>query len=128
MTQQNNNVRRGDILMVRLGNPVPTRTGDTLREQADDRPAVVISSDTILLPNLRFHRMLTVVPGTTTDRNLPIHLTVGSSKANGLPKNTYFMVEQIRSIDERRVIKPIGSLDPVDLQQLNQLIRWCFDL
>ncbi|MCB9467466.1 MAG: type II toxin-antitoxin system PemK/MazF family toxin [Candidatus Obscuribacterales bacterium] len=114
--------------MVRLGNPVPTRTGDTLREQADDRPAVVISSDTILLPNLRFHRMLTVVPGTTTDRNLPIHLTVGSSKANGLPKNTYFMVEQIRSIDERRVIKPIGSLDPVDLQQLNQLIRWCFDL
>lgn len=38
------------------------------------------------------------------------------------------MVEQIRSIDERRVIKPIGSLDPVDLQQLNQLIRWCFDL
>lgn len=128
MTQQNNNVRRGDILMVRLGNPVPTRTGDTLREQADDRPAVVISSDTILLPNLRFHRMLTVVPGTTTDRNLPIHLTVGSSKANGLPKNTYFMVEQIRSIDERRVISRIGSLDPVDLQQLNQLIRWCFDL
>ncbi|MCA9813766.1 MAG: type II toxin-antitoxin system PemK/MazF family toxin [Cyanobacteria bacterium HKST-UBA01] len=114
--------------MVRLGNPVPTRTGDTLREQADDRPAVVISSDTILLPNLRFHRMLTVVPGTTTDRNLPIHLTVGSSKANGLPKNTYFMVEQIRSIDERRVISRIGSLDPVDLQQLNQLIRWCFDL
>ncbi len=96
--------------MVQLGLPVPTPAGDTLREQAGERPAVVISSDTVLLPSLPFHRILTVVPGTTTDRGIETHLEVGPNQVNNLASVTYFMAEQVRSIAVRRVIRIVGAM------------------
>lgn len=121
-------VRRGSILIVQLGLPVPTPAGDTLREQAGERPAVVISSDTVLLPSLPVHRILTVVPGTTTARGIETHLEVGPNQVNNLANVTYFMAEQVRSIDVRRVIRIVGAMTQDDLSELDALLRWCFDI
>ncbi len=80
------------------------------------RPVVIIQTD--LLNN--YHKSTIICPITTKMIShadiLRVHL---NKKENGLDKDSDILIDQIRSIDNRRFIKYIGRL--TDLQKLQLL-------
>jgi len=89
------------------------------------RPVLVMQTD--LLNNI--HPSTLVCPLTTQvvpDADiLRIHLRKGTAR---LKEDCDIMMDQIRAIDNRRLVKKIGSL-PVDLEEsIKERIRIVFDL
>ncbi len=82
-------------------------------EPGKTRPVAVIQSDLLN----RFHPSTIVCPITTNvkvDANiLRVHLTKGSSK---LKENCDIMIDQIRAIDNKRLLKKIGDLDQEQIE------------
>lgn len=74
------------------------------REQSGRRPALVIS-------NLAYLEIVTelavVVPLTTQDRGWDNHVAVGAQ----LPRRSWAMTEQVRTIDRRRLGELIAGAD-----------------
>ena len=89
-------------------------------EQAFLRPAVIVSDDHLHHPHLR---IAIVVPGTTTLRDLPLHLVVEPDDANGLVRPTAFQAEQVRAISTRRLRHRLGELDPQSRHTLDEILR-----
>ena len=82
-------------------------------EAGKTRPVVVIQSDLLN----KFHPSTIVCPITTNvkpDANiLRVHLTKGSSK---LKEDCDIMIDQIRAIDNKRLLKKIGDLDQEQIE------------
>ncbi|MGI8936773.1 MAG: type II toxin-antitoxin system PemK/MazF family toxin [Iamia sp.] len=93
---------RGDVWLVDFG----AHPEDP--EQAFRRPGLIVSDDHLHHPNLR---MAIVVPGTSTLRRIPLHVTVEPDRENGLDRSTSFQVEQVRSLSTARLVERIGRLD-----------------
>lgn len=91
-------LRRGSIVWVDLS---PTRG----REQAGTRPGVVIASDGYLS---NVPQLVIVVPVTTTDRGWPHHVRVEGPDV-GLPRPSFAMTEQPRTIARSRITGQAGS-------------------
>lgn len=89
-------------------------------EQAFRRPALIVSDDLLHHPNLR---MVVVVPGTTTMRDLPLHVVVGPDGGNGLAVRTALQVEQVRAISSIRLIERIGRLDAQARHAVDEILR-----
>lgn len=113
-------LQRGDIYFVDL-NPVAGR------EQAGQRPVVIISIDGIN----RLPLVATVVVGTRGERvprDYPTNVRVSSSES-GLPAETVFLGFQIRSLDPGRFPPhPAGRLPEEAMQRLEDAIRYCLGL
>jgi len=105
---------RGDVWLVDFG----TRAEDP--EQAFRRPAVIVSDDHLHHPALQ---MVIVVPGTTTLRDIPLHVTVEPDPANGLTATTGFQVEQVRSISTARLVERLGRLDAPSRHTVDEILR-----
>ena len=105
---------RGDIWLTDFGidpeNP----------EQAIQRPAVLVSDDRLHHPSLR---MVIVVPGTSTIRDIPIHVDVGPDPTNGLSSKTAFQTEQVRAVSTTRLVERLGKLDPVNIATIDEVLR-----
>ena len=89
-------IHRGEIYFVNL-NPVQGR------EQAGDRPVLVLSVDAIN----RLPLVVAVVVGTKGEnvtRDYPTNVRVTTAES-GLPTETVFLCFQIRSLDPRRVFR-----------------------
>ena len=54
--------------------------------------------------------MVIVVPGTSTLRDLPLHVIVEPDRVNRLAQSTAFQVEQVRAISTVRLTEPIGAV------------------
>lgn len=105
---------RGDIWSVDFGsNPSDP-------EQAFERPALLVSNDRLHHPNLR---MVIVVPGTSTQRSLPLHVTAEPDNANGLDETTAFQIEQVRSVSTVRFRQRIGRLDAETRHIVDEILR-----
>lgn len=88
-------------------------------EQADHRPAVIVSSTDYLasIPNV-----VIVLPITTRDRGLPNHVRLGG--ATGLDAEAALaMTEQPRTIDRRRITAHAGQVDDSTLRELRSWLR-----
>jgi mRNA interferase MazF len=113
-------LQRGEIYFVNL-NPVQGR------EQAGQRPVLVISIDTIN----RLPLVATVVVGTKGEnlpRDYPTNVRVALADS-GLPMETVFLCFQIRSLDPRRFPPtPVGRLSGCILEQVEQAVRYCLGL
>jgi mRNA interferase MazF len=105
---------RGDVWMVDFG----THPEDP--EQAFRRPAVIVSDNHLHHPALQ---MVIVVPGTTTLRDIPLHVTVEPDGANGLTATTGFQIEQVRSISAARLVKRLGRLDAPSRHTIEEILR-----
>lgn len=97
----------------------------TSPEQAKELPAVLVSADQLHHPNLR---MVVLVPGTTTIRDLPIHVRVDPDPDNGLSAVTAFQVEQVRAVSVARMVSRLGHLDAVSRHALDDALRMALDL
>ena len=106
-------MKRGTVVLVSLD---PTRG----HEQRGARPCVVVTSPTVS-SDQRFP-MLAVVPltGTAGEGALYPNLLPGSS---GLRQPSWALIDQLRSVDKRRVIKVFGEVSPAELAEIDDGIR-----
>ena len=104
---------RGEIWSVDLD---PTRG----HEQAGERPALVISTDTF---NWGPADLVVIIPLTTTDRGIPLHVRVQPSKQNGLERPSVILCDQLRSVSKQRFVKVLGKLSSPVMAQVEERLR-----
>ncbi len=113
-------VHRGEIYFVNL-NPVRGK------EQAGERPVLVLSNNTINSLPL----VITVVVGTkggNVSRDYPTNVRVSSAES-GLSAETVFLCFQIRSLDPDRFPKiSAGKVSEKILEKIEEAVRYCLDL
>lgn len=109
---------RGDLCYADL-NPV---VGS---EQGGIRPVLIVQND---IGN-RFSPTLLVaaVTGTHPKKNLPTHIPVGPS-SNGLYEDSIILLEQVRTIDRRRILQYIGHLDDATMREVDVALKISFGL
>ncbi len=102
-------MKRGTVILVSLGPMVG-------HEQRGARPCVVVT-DPSVTEDLRFP-MLAVVPltGTPGDGALYPGLRPGES---GLVKPSWALIDQLRTIDKRRVVRVFGVIPPNELAAID---------
>jgi mRNA interferase MazF len=111
-------MKRGEVVWVDLGNP----PGGSGREQAGDRPGVVISAGDSEPGN----PMVTFVPLTCVRNANRFPHTVDNivpSNANGLRCISVALIFQIRSLDKNRVRRIAGNLEEHYLSQIEEKIK-----
>ena len=107
------NIDRGTVVLVELD---PTLG----HEQRGVRPCVVVS-DPAVNADQRFP-LIAVVPvtGTAGQGALYPQLSPGTS---GLSKTSFALVDQIRSIDKRRIVRMYGPVAADELKAIDQGIE-----
>ncbi|MBQ1206144.1 MAG: type II toxin-antitoxin system PemK/MazF family toxin [Clostridia bacterium] len=117
-------IRRGDIYYADLSPVVGS-------EQGGVRPVLIVQND------MGNRYSPTVIAAAITSRTgktkLPTHIEVsadnGSTSENcGLAKNSVILLEQIRTIDKKRLKERMGKLDDRTMQQVDSAIGISFGL
>ena len=113
-------IKRGQIYFVNLN---PTQG----REQAGERPVLVLSADIINQSPL----VVTVAIGTKgakVQRDFPTNVRV-SPDESGLPLETVFLCFQIRSLDKRRFPpEAAGQISAAKMLEVEAAVRYCLGL
>ena len=107
------NLTRGTIVLVSLD---PTRG----HEQRGVRPCVIIT-DPEVIKDQKFP-MVCVIPVTKTAGEGALYpsLQPGSS---GLRNKSFALVDQVRSVDKRRIVKAYGEIRDEELQNIDEGLR-----
>ena len=96
-------IKKGDIFFADLSPVVGS-------EQGGVRPVLVIQND------IRNKYSPTVIVAAITSRlnkaKLPTHVDIDAEKF-GLPKNSVVLLEQIRTIDKKRLREKVGKINPI---------------
>lgn len=112
------NVKRGDIYYADLSPVVGS-------EQGGLRPVLIIQND------IGNRYSPTVIAAAITSRmgknKLPTHIEVYAGKV-GLSKDSIILLEQIRTLDKRRLREKMGHLDEDAMQKVNNAISVSFGL
>lgn len=112
------NIRRGDIFYADLSPVVGS-------EQGGLRPVLIIQNDV----GNRYSP--TVIAAAITSRmgktRLPTHIDIYAEKA-GLAKDSVILLEQIRTLDKRRLKEKMGHLDEGMMNEVNAAIAVSFGL
>ncbi len=108
--------RRGQVWLTDFG----VQVGN---EQVKVRPALVVSSD-----SWNGHAStLTVLPITRTSHDFPTRIEVEATVQNDLDETSYARCEDIRAISERRLLRPLGRVDPVVMLSVSKTLRLFLD-
>jgi mRNA interferase MazF len=111
-------VRRGDIFYADLSPVIGS-------EQGGIRPVVIVQND------VGNKHSPTVIAAAITSRvdktKLPTHIEVMADRF-GLAKNSVILLEQIRTLDKRRLRERIGHLDDEAMLRVNNAISVSFGL
>ena len=117
MNVPNNNIRRGDIYYADLSPVVGS-------EQGGIRPVLIVQN------NIGNKYSPTVIAAAITSQTskarLPTHIEVLAS--SGLAKDSVILLEQIRTIDKRRLKDKMGHLDEKTMSKVNDAINVSFGL
>ena len=105
-----------DIWLANLHPRMGTEPGKT-------RPVVIVQTD--LLND--FHPSTLICP-ITSNVNTEIDLLRVHIKKGQLPLSSDILVDQIRAIDNNRLIQKVGKLNSQQIQQLKRNIRILLDL
>ena len=110
------NVRRGDIYYADLSPVVGS-------EQGGVRPVLIVQNDTGHSP--------TVIAAAITSQlgkaKLPTHIAL-AAQGSGLPKDSVILLEQIRTLDKRRLRERMGRVDGAVMEQVDAAIAVSFGL
>ncbi|MGA1133910.1 MAG: type II toxin-antitoxin system PemK/MazF family toxin [Prochlorotrichaceae cyanobacterium] len=110
-------VQRSEIYFVNL-NPVQGR------EQAGERPVLVLSVDAIN----RLPLVVVGTKGTNITKNYPTNVRC-LPEETGLSIETVFLCFQIRSLDLKRFpSQPSGKLSDAKMQDIETVVRYCLGL
>lgn len=112
------NIKRGDIFYADLSPVVGS-------EQGGIRPVLIVQND---IGN-KFSP--TVIAAAITSQrskaNLPTHIQLHANES-GLSKDSVVLLEQIRTIDKRRLKERMGALDHSAMGQVDQALSISFGL
>ena len=112
------NIKRGDIFYADLSPVVGS-------EQGGLRPVLIIQNDV----GNRYSP--TVIAAAITSRmgknRLPTHIDIHADKV-GLAKDSVVLLEQIRTLDKRRLKERMGHLDDQTMQIVNSAIAVSFGI
>jgi mRNA interferase MazF len=112
------NIKRGDIFYADLSPVVGS-------EQGGLRPVLIIQND------VGNKYSPTVIAAAITSRmsktRLPTHIDVYAEKV-GLAKDSVILLEQIRTLDKRRLKEKMGHLDDSMMNEVNNAIAVSFGL
>ncbi len=113
----NNNIRRGDIFYADLSPVVGS-------EQGGVRPVLIVQNDV----GNRYSP--TVIAAAITSQvgksKLPTHIQVHTD--SGLAKSSIVLLEQIRTLDKRRLKDRMGHLDDATMTLVNDALSVSFGL
>ena len=112
------NVRRGDIYYADLSPVVGS-------EQGGIRPVLIVQNDV----GNRFSP--TVIAAAITSQKdkakLPTHIQVHTTDS-GLSRDSIVLLEQIRTLDKRRLKEHMGRLDATAMRRVNEALEISFGL
>ena len=111
-------VKRGEIYYADLSPVVGS-------EQGGLRPVVIVQND------IGNKYSPTVIAAAITSQkyksNLPPHIKVSASNC-GLAKASIVLLEQVRTLDKRRLKEKMGALPEEDMRRINQALSVSFGL
>lgn len=102
-----------ELWLVDFGDPFPG-------EPAHHRPAVVLGPPVAFGPHFPF---VIVCPLTTTRRGLSLHVEIDPSTINGLDQTSYVQCELVRSINARRLVHRLGTIDIATSDEMHRVVR-----
>lgn len=112
------NIKRGDIYYADLSPVVGS-------EQGGLRPVLIVQND------IGNRYSPTVIAAAITSRmgktKLPTHIDIYASEV-GLAKDSVILLEQIRTLDKRRLREKMGHLDHTVMEKVNGAISVSFGL
>lgn len=112
------NIKRGDIYYADLSPVVGS-------EQGGIRPVLIVQNDV----GNRYSP--TVIAAAITSRlsksKLPTHIPI-EAQGSGLSKDSVVLLEQIRTIDKRRLREKMGSVDYRAMKEINKALSVSFGL
>ncbi|MCS6842946.1 MAG: type II toxin-antitoxin system PemK/MazF family toxin [Caldilineales bacterium] len=105
--------RRGEIYWVKLDPTIGS-------EIAKTRPALIISND---IGNQFSDRVIVApISASSTDKVYPFEVLLSAGEG-GLPRESKVLLDQIRTVDKRRLGEKLGVLSPERMQEVNRAIR-----
>ena len=111
-------VRRGDIFYADLSPVVGSEQGGT-------RPVLIVQNDT---GNRHSPTVIAAAITSQKDKSkLPTHIEL-SSQSCGLSRDSIVLLEQIRTIDKRRLKEHMGRLDESSMDRINHALEVSFGL
>ena len=112
------NIKRGDIFYADLSPVIGS-------EQGGIRPVLIVQND---IGN-RFSP--TVIAAAITSQHskakLPTHISLRAT-GSGLSKDSVVLLEQIRTIDKKRLKEKMGALDTISMNQVDEALTISFGL
>ncbi len=112
-----NSIKRGDIYYADLSPVVGS-------EQGGIRPVLIVQND---IGNKYSPTVIAAAITSQTGKNrLPTHIDVNA--CSGLAKDSVILLEQIRTIDKRRLKEKMGHLDSDVMAKVNEAISISFGL
>ncbi|MBP1578313.1 MAG: type II toxin-antitoxin system PemK/MazF family toxin [Oscillospiraceae bacterium] len=111
-------VKRGDIFYADLSPVVGS-------EQGGVRPVLIVQND---VGNRYSPTVIAAALTSQKDKSrLPTHIEL-SSQSCGLSRDSIVLLEQIRTIDKRRLKERMGRLDDVSMTRINHALEVSFGL
>jgi mRNA interferase MazF len=93
-------------------------------EQAGKRPVLVMSVDDF---NSGQADLVVVLPITGTERGIPWHVPIKAGEG-GLKKQSFVLVEMVRSVSKSRLANRLGKVSPATLRQVEARLRILMEL
>lgn len=113
-----NNIKRGEIYYADLSPVVGS-------EQGGVRPVLIVQND---VGNKYSPTVIAAAITSRTDKSkLPTHIDVFADSF-GLEKNSVILLEQIRTLDKKRLREKMGHLDESVMSKVNSAISVSFGL
>ena len=114
----NSVVKRGDIFYADLSPVVGS-------EQGGVRPVLIVPNDT---GNRHSPTVIAAaITSQTGKARLPTHISLAAMSC-GLPKDSVVLLEQIRTLDKRRLREHMGRVDETMMKQVDTAIAVSFGL
>lgn len=112
------NVKRGDIYYADLSPVVGS-------EQGGVRPVLIVQNDT----GNRYSPTViaAAITSQTNKAKLPTHITLNAHDF-GLPRDSIVLLEQIRTLDKRRLREHMGRVDGALMERIDEAIAVSFGL
>ena len=112
------NIKRGEIYYADLSPVIGSEHGGI-------RPVLIIQND---IGNKYSPTVIAAAITSQKDKTkLPTHISVDANDC-GLAKDSVVLLEQVRTIDKRRLKEKMGALDTVSMDRVNKALTVSFGL
>lgn len=111
-------VKKGDIYYADLSPSFGS-------EQSGTRPVLIVQND---VGNKFSPTVIAAAITSHHKNNLPTHITIKSKECQCLKKDSVVLLEQIRTLDKKRLIFKLGSINPEMMEKINRALSVSFGI